>query len=96
MLQLVVANSSPTCHVVSGPRIPCVSAEYVAANGFFVETDTCELSVTYCSVSVTLITELSGFAVLHDVPVDIYFPLVWFESRFVLAGKNFPTTSSVV
>ena len=42
MLQLVVANSSPTCHVVSGPRIPCVSAEYVAANGFFVETDTCE------------------------------------------------------
>ena len=88
MLQLVVANSSPTCHIVSGLRTPCVSAEYVAANGFLVQADTCELSVTYSSISVAPTTEHLGFAVLEDVPVDIYFPLAWFESRFVSSGKN--------
>ena len=65
-----------------------MSAEYVAANGLLVETDTCELSVTYCSISGAPITEFLSFAVLHDVPADTYFPLMWFESRFVLAGKK--------
>ena len=87
MLQLIVANSSPSCYDVPELRLPCISRVYAAVCGLFESDQSCEISVTFCSTAVQPITELLRVAVVDELPADLLLPTSWFESRFVSSGQ---------